>query len=799
MASFSSILKHERLGRYIEQIMEQNARTTRLDGWFIAREIMMERLRELPADLHPAARQAELLAAVCARLPIRIRHGEIFAGAESDAFARSYALINPGFKIESFEGYCDEDAVYNDIEPDAVFTKERIGIVRKFWAAQPFARAVSEVYEKTGAETREVVYFVERVTGHTIPDFSDALQCGIDELLVRLDEKRRREPERADYFAAMHTALEAAVTLAERYALLAQDMAAAESDPGRRAELELMAATLLRVPRHGARNLFEAIQSFIILWQALNLEQAPNPFAFSIGNLDRILQPYFDMQPVDMDLAVQLVRHLLAFFCVGDRNWAISQNIMAGGMDERGNDLTCGMTHAVIRAFEESNYAQPNLSVKLHPGTPEGVYMGLARFMFEFGHSTPSFFNDPVMFRAIGNKGVRDEDKPLYAAAGCQEPLVMGRESANTTNSWLNLAKVLELAVTGGTSAITGERVGPAWDELGLGDKPPHSAESVEKAFFAYLDYFLPRMAEAANACTRALALLPVPFHSAFMGARDTGIDMRDCTEQGVAYNGSGCLIHGMANVADSFSALHYLQEHAQEAGFTVGDALQAAVSNFEGREELRDLLLTRPPKFGNNDPAADARAQELVGAVNRRVLGLKNPLGNPFSPDWSTPSTNLLYGYWTGATPDGRAARAPLAYGLDPAVSAARRGLLARVNSQAGLEYDLMTGGSASGMSINPDAHNGKSVEDRARYLREVMSFVFDYNHGRNGQLGLQYVYFNVFSQDRLRHVMEHPEEYPNPVLVRIHGQYGDARHLSPDILGGDIIPRLDPLSTAF
>jgi len=799
MASFSDILRPERLNHYIDIIQEQNARTTRLDGWFLAREIMMERLEKLPADTPPAVRQAECLAAVCERLPLKIRHGEIFAGTEDDAFARSYALINPSFKIESFEGYCDEDAVYNDIEPDAVITKERIDRVRAFWAAQPFAKAVSAVYENTGAETREVVYFVERVTGHTIPDFADALERGIDELLVEMDEQKQRMPDKAEYFAAMHTALESAVILAERYADMAQAMCEAETDPMRHDELELMAETLRRAPRHGARNLYEAIQSFIILWQAMNLEQLPNPFAFSIGNLDRILQPYFAKQPVPADLAAQLVRHLLAFFCVGDRNWAISQNIMAGGMDAQGQDLTCDMTFAVIRAFEESNYAQPNLSVKLHPGTPDGVYAGVARFMFDFGHSTPSFFNDPVMFRAIGNKGVLDEDKPLYAAAGCQEPLVMGRESANTTNSWLNLAKVLELALSGGVSAITGGQVGPSWSDLNLGKNPVRDADSIENTFCAYLDYFLPRMAEAANACTRALALLPVPFHSAFMGARRTGVDMRDCTQQGVAYNGSGCLIHGMANVADAFSALAYVQEQGATHGVSMQDVLAALKSDFYGKEELRDLLLTRPPKFGNNDAVADARAQALVKAVNRRVNALRNPLGNAFSADWSTPSTNLLYGYWTGATPDGRAAREPLAYGLDPCVSAARKGLLARVNSQAGLEYDLMTGGSASGMSINPDTQQGKSVQEKAQYLREVMSFVFDYNQGRNAQQGLQYVYFNVFSPDKLRHVMEHPQEYPNPVLVRIHGQYGDARHLSPDILNSDVIPRLDPLSTAF
>lgn len=799
MSGFNTILNTNRISEYIPKIMEQNAAMTRLDGWFLSREIMMERRGELPADMPAARIQAELLEAVCLRLPLSIRDGEIFAGTEADAFARSYALINPSFKIDTFEGYCDEDAVYNDIEPNDDFPVARISKVREFWGAQPYAQSLSEVYKKTGAETREVVYFVERVTGHTIPDFRDAMSRGIDALLIEIDEQITKLPDRADYFDAMKISLNSAVILAERYADIAAEMAANEKDEIRKNELQLIAETCRRVPRHGARNLYEAIQSYLLLWQTMNLEQSPNPFAFSVGNLDRILQPFYEMQPVVGEFAAQIVRHALAFFCVGDRNWAISQNIMAGGMDEQGCDLTCEMTHAVVRAFELFNYAQPNLSLKLHPGTPAAVYENVSRFMFEFGHSTPSFFNDPVVFRALGNKGIAVADRPLYAAAGCQEPLVMGRESANTTNSWLNLAKILELALNNGESAVTGERIGPSRAELVLPENALADTAGIKKTFYAYLGHYLPRMADAANACTRALAMQPVPFHSAFLGGRKSGIDMRDCSEQGMPYNGSGCLIHGMANVADSFTAMEFIEKNGSDFGFKIEDVINAVRTDFHGFEELRDLLLSKPSKYGNNDATADAASQELVKTVNARVNALRNPLSRNFSADWSTPSTNLLYGWWTGATPDGRAARAPLAYGLDPSVTAARKGLLARVGSQSKLEYDFMTGGSASSMSINPDAQQGKTVEQKAAYLRDVMNFIFDYNNGNNGAAGLGYVYFNVYSPENLRHVMEHPEEYPNPVIVRIHGQYGDARHLSPDILGGDIIPRLDPLSTSF
>lgn len=796
MTALQEVLNPGRLSDYIESIQRQNQSANRLDGWFLAREIMMEALAEIKDKYSTAMTQAVLLERVCEKLPLSIRPGEIFAGTEADAFARSYALINPDFRIDSFEGYCDEDAVYNDIEPNADITEERIRKVREFWANQPFARALTEVYKDTGIETKEVVYFVERVTGHTVPDFQDALSTGIDAICDRIEEKKKEKPDRADYFDAMQRSLRAAVILARRYSDLASAMAAKESDAARKKELELIAETCRRVPASPARNLYEAIQSYILCWQAMNLEQSPNPFAFSVGNLDRILMPYLAMNGVSSDLAVQMVRHLLAFFCVGDRNWAISQNIMVGGMNEFGQDLTNEMSYIVLDAFRLSNYSQPNLSVKLHPGSPRELYQKVASFFFDFGHSTPSFFNDTVVFDTMRAKGIQPKDLPLYGAAGCQEPLVMGMESGNTTNSWLNLAKILELTLNDGVSLISNQRIAPPLAELGLPTGPFRTFDTMKKAFFGYLDYFLPRMADAANRCTRALALLPVPFHSAFMGARDSGFDMRDVDGPGAPYCGSGCLIHGLGTVADSFSSVRKLIDEGPEHGFTMRALRDAVRRDFNGFDEMKAFLQTRAPRYGNNEDEGDSAAADLLRDVSERVNALKNPFGRNFCADWSTPSTNLLYGYWTGATPNGRNARMPLSYGIDPQPGAATRGLLPRVASQLKLNTTLMTGGSASGMSVNPEPLKNKSLDERADYLRKIIFALFGYN---NGGHGMMYVYFNVFSTDSLRDVLEHPEKYPNPVLVRIHGQYGDARHLSPDILRDDIIPRLDPMSTSF
>ena len=797
------ILDTKRLEEYLNLIIKRNAQKHNLIGWVLAKDIQRRKLLEIGDKYSPAMTQAILLESVCEQLPIFIEPGQVFAGTEEDAFSASYALINPAFRIESFQGYNDEIAFYDDVKPgdkiaDIKVTGQMIEDNRKFWSRHPSVVKIRNIYKETGNQTKEAVYFVERVTGHTIPGFEEALEEGLEYKITELKQQKKKFPAKSDYFDSMIKTLQAAITLADRYSKLAGQKYEQEDDPIRKKELQLIEKTCHKVPRKGAVNLYEALQSYILLWQVMNLEQLPNPYAFSVGNLDRIMQPYYKRTGVSKKLAVQLIRHFLAFFEVGDRDWAISQNIMVGGSDVKGNDLSGDMTYIILEAYHQSNRPQPNFSVKIHPHTPFEFYRGISKFMFNFGHSSPSFLNDAAVFSALKKKGVAEEDLKEYAIAGCQEPLIKGKENGNTTNSWLNLAKVLEISLNNGYSLITGEKLGPSYKELGLEENPFSSFGENKKIYYRYLDYFIEKMVQAANKCTEALSLLPVPFASFFMGGGETGIDMRNCNSgPGTKYNASGCLIHGLGTTADSLTVIKYLFDSESKLGFSLDDLIAALKRNFEGFEELRNII-QKVSKFGNNISYADKEVVELEKIVSEKINRQKNPFGENFAADWSSPSTNLLYGYWTGATPDGRGAREDLSFGLDPSTGMAVNGLLTRILSQSKLDYEIITGGSAVAMSISPKSVNGLSLKEKAQYLKDIISAVFSYNSKAEGN-GLGYVYFNVFSSEQLLDVAEYPEKYPYPVIVRIHGQYGDVRKLSPDILKKDIIPRLDPGSVSF
>lgn len=761
-----------------------------LNGWFLSREIAYEATHG--KKLSKEDKAVTELEAVIERLPLEISDNAIFAGTQRDAFAASYALINPAFTVESFKGYCDPLEVYDYATPTDEISAARIAAMRKKAADSDYVRDLSKVYADCAAYTGEVAFFVEQVTGHLVPDFRPALRHGIAALVAgvdrKLEEKGLSEKHRAN-LKAFRRALKCAVDLATRYAEIARSQMETAS-PERKRELELMAQTLDRVPACGARNLYEALQSYILLWQVMCLEQAPNPFAFSVGGADRIFWPYMQMEHTNRQEAAALFKHFLVFFNVGERSWAISQNILLSGRDQSGADLTNPMTYAILDAYYEMNLPQPILSIKLHRNTPKELIEAMGRFLFTPGCLTPSLFNDDSLFETLREHGVAEADLPDYSVAGCQEPLIMGRDAPNTTNSWLNLAKILELTISGGRSTVTGRRIGPGSDEDAVS-----LLRHLRERFYENLDFFATEMAKAANGASQALSNLRVPFLSCFMGGLDSAVDCRDTEEQGTKYNGSGCLIHGLSVVADSFVAVDALLKQRPQDAENLIRALQC---NFVGFEELREFL-KGCPKFGNNDETADAEAVEVARKVSAMVSGLKNYLGNPFRPDWSSPSTHLLYGYWVGATPDGRSARDMLGYGVDPLYGEAGGGLGFRTLSALKLPYACFHGGVASHFGVDPKYFTGKTPEEKGvQFFNRIVRPLF-FNDAVKTRAPF-YLYVNVTTAETLRKVLAEPQKCaPSGVyIMRIHGTFVNFLDLSPAIQE-DIIRRLDPGSTAL
>lgn len=772
----NEIYKNGKLTKMAKALYRNERKIKRLDGWFIAKETEMLNADKYK-DCSDELKKAYLLTEVVKAIPLFIDENAIFVGTQRDAFAKSYALINPSFTVAGFSGYCDPLAIYGDIEPNEEFTEERIKRVKDYTASTPMVDMLNKTYSSAEIYTKEVLFFVEQVTGHVIPDFRGALKYGIDALIAEANSKE------GDFYKSASVALSAVKLLASRYIEIIK-VQKETCDKQRFLELDLLENTLVKISSKGADNLYEALQLYILLWTVMCLEQAPNPYAFSVGNADRIFEPY--RKDLSRETASELFKHFLVFYNVGDRSWAISQNVLIGGKDENGNDLTSVMSYAILDAYYDMNLPQPILSVKLHKNTPKKLYEEMGRFFFTPGALTPSLFNDDSVFEILKANGVSEEDLKDYSVAGCQEPLIMGKDNANTTNSWLSLPKVLEMVLTGGYSLITGEK---------LLDVAKTDFTNVRKDFYNALEIVIEKMVASANGCSVALSELKVPFISCFMGGLEYGADMRDTKVKGTKYNGSGCLIHGLTVLADSFIAIDKYIKQFPDGKERLVNALK---NDFNGYEDVREFLLSAP-KFGNNIEEVDAEAREIALKVSDMIKNSKNYLGSPFRPDFSSPSTHLTYGYWVGATPDGRKSRDMLGYGVDPLYGEASNGLGFRMLSNMKLPFEKFNGGYASHLGIDPKFFTGKTYEEKGvEFANNVISPLF-FNEYQKG-ISPFYLYVNVTTPETLRKVLKDPKKYaPSGVyIMRIHGTFVNFLDLSPEIQQ-DIITRLDLNSTTI
>lgn len=771
-----SIYHAGELTKMAKALYQEERKIKRLDGWFLAKETEMLHNNKY-SDYTEEVKKAYLLCEVLKSIPLSLSDNAIFVGTQRDAFARSYALINPSFTVEGFSGYCDPMAIYNDIEPNAEFTKERIDKVRSFTAKTKMVQMLNETYGKAENYTKEVIFFVEQVTGHIIPDFRTALKFGINELIEQANSKQ------GEFYTAAAVAMSGVKILINRYLeLISQQKNTCSKE--RTAQLDLLEKSLKQINGGPATNLYEALQLYLLLWEVMCLEQAPNPYAFSLGNADRIFEPY--RKDLSREEAAELFRHFLVFYNVGDRSWAISQNVLVGGRDTDGNDLTNIMTYAIMDAYFDMNLPQPILSVKLHKNTPEELYKEMGRFFFTPGTLTPSLFNDDALFEILENNGVDKNDIPDYSVAGCQEPLIMGKDNGNTTNSWLNLPKVLEMVLTGGVSSITGDK---------LMETENFELKNIREAFYSTLDKVMDEMVSSANGASVALSELKVPFLSCFMGGLEYGADMRDTKVQGTKYNGSGCLIHGLTVMADSFIAI---DEYVKKFPNGKERLIAAIKNNFEGYEDIREFLIAAP-KFGNNIAIVDDEAAKIANRVSDMLASKKNYLGNTFRPDFSSPSTHLTYGYWVGATPDGRTARDMLGYGVDPLYGEASNGLGFRMLSNMKLPFEKFCGGYASHLGIDPKYFTGNdNAVKGVQFYNNIIRPLF-FNELTEG-VSPFYLYVNVTTPETLRKVLANPQKYaPSGVyIMRIHGTFVNFLDLSPEIQQ-DIITRLDLKSTSI
>jgi pyruvate formate-lyase/glycerol dehydratase family glycyl radical enzyme len=602
------------------------------------------------------------------------------------------------------------------------------------------------------------------IYGKGMRDYGAEIEARRARLDYRTDPDATRKGEQ---LRAMVIACDAIIRLAERHAELAEAMAAEEADAGRREELLDIARVCRRVPAQAPRDFREALQMywFVHLGTIMELNgwDAMNP-----GHLDQHLAPFYDRGMADGSLDRARAKELLSCLWVKFNNHPAPPkvgvtdresgtyndftNINLGGLTPEGGDGVTDLSYLVLEVVDEVHLLQPQTNVQISGRTPDR-FLRAACQVIRKGYGYPSVFNaDTVVAEQVRvGKGV--EDAREGGTSGCIETGAFGKEAFFLTG-YLNTPKILELTLNDGIDPASGSRVGPATGDAR--DFPTFDA--LYEAFETQLRRFVDVKVEVNQYIESMFArYCPAPFLS---------VVIRDCIEKGRDYHDGGprystsyiqCC--GIGTITDSLSAI---RTHVFEEKTVQLDALLDALGrDFDDDEPLRQRLVNRTPRFGNDDDRADRLMQRVFRSLFETIDGRPNTRGGRYHLNMLSTTCHVYFGSRVGATPDGRHAGLPISDGTSPAHGADRCGPTAVCRSLGKMDQ-VLTGGTLLNQRFLPHVLDGDAgVEKLVALIRTYF------------RMGGHHIQFNVVGTDTLRDAQCHPERYRD-LLVRVAG-YSD------------------------
>ncbi|MEA3335089.1 MAG: pyruvate formate lyase family protein [Chloroflexota bacterium] len=637
--------------------------------------------------------------------------------------------------------------------------------------ARPFARMEKRFMAEVQRLDRVGVGNCGAIPGHLIPDYPRILHHGWQAIQAEADAiaaDPAATQDKRNLARAISICADGVRELTNRYAAEAERLAVQETDPAHRAELNEIARICRKVPWNPAGTFPEALQS---LWLThmlvLIAESYPGP-GVSPGRIDQYLFPYYQADLEAGRLTRQQAREWLQCLWVKHNyaydyqgwvgtnqgiNASFGQLITLGGIDEHGEDASNDLTYLLLDVIEEMNLLEPKPNVRLHAKTPDRLLDRVVDMVAE-AQGSPFLLNfDENSMAGLRWQGLPESDLWDYAPVGCLENTLQGNDRSGTVDVNMNIAKAVELTLHDGKDTTSGEQIGPR-----TGD--PRSFATFGQ-FFAAFQTQLKAIMElliAANdiADSGRARFEPTPYVSALVdGCLENGVDI---TAGGARHNYLTIEGVALATTTDSVAAVKKLVY--DEGSVTMDELVRALDANFEGCESLRQTLLNKAPKYGNDDPYADDLAGEISRFWTTEAFQHVTPeTGKRYRGGYLSWNYWVAYAPKTAATPDGRKRGQFLSNGVCPVNGADRLGPTAVVKSSGRLGLETAPNGSSHTMSFSPSLL--ASSENR----RKMAGLLRAYN-----LVGGTCLQINVVSPDTLRAAQQDPESYSN-LLVRVTG----------------------------
>lgn len=727
-------------------------------------------------------RRAKALEKVLTGIDVRIYPDELIVGCQNGSSPRS-ANVFPEMAIYWIENELDDF----ETRPQDKFivtekTKNELRSIFPFWKGRTLH---DHMLTHMPAETRGQLLMdhpavfgwcaYQNGVGHIVQDHERVIRKGYRQIreeaeraLNGLDLTEPESIRKEAFLRAVLIVCDSVIQFGRRYAEEARRLAAGEKDERRRAELEQIAANCSRVPEYPARTFHEAVQFLWFIELITQIET--NGVSISPGRFDQYMYPYYkkDVEEgrLDENLGLDIIEclwiKLSEMVILYDKitasfiaNFSMGEHLNLGGQHADGSDATNELSYLCLQAQMDVGLMQPNLSVRWHRKCDDRFLVEALRVVRE-KNAIPQFLNDELFIPSMVDRGVPIEEARCYSADGCDEMCIAGRTGGQMF-IYISLAKVFELALNDGKCRLCGRQMGPK-----TGD--PRLFTSIDDILGAYRKQLESATRHGAIALNTEVMVhakvMPVPFlSSTLQGCIERGTDM---TAGGTDYYWTSLIaIAGMSNVGDSLAAIKKLV--FEEKKISMDELAGALDRNFQGYEPLRQMLINRAPKFGNDIDYVDELTVQAVDIAYEESQKYRDPRGGKLKssiwPAYLTVTAHVQFGESVGALPDGRMATTPLNDGISPSQGMDLNGPTAAMNSVAKLHQWQSTGGMIFNMKFSPAA---LSSDDHLERLANLIKTYFEKGGGQ--------VQFNVTSSKTLKKAQREPEHHKN-LMVRVVG----------------------------
>ncbi len=635
-------------------------------------------------------------------------------------------------------------------------------------------------------------FMEQRAPGHTVADdkmYKKGMLEFIKDIDVQLEvldyNNDLQAFDRQEELKAMRVCAEAIITYANRHAEKALKLAENEKDEKRRAELLQIADVCKHVPAHAPRNFWEALQTYWFVHLGV-ITELNTWDSFCPGRLDQHLYPFYKKEIEAGTLTDEQAVELLELFWVKFNNqpappkvgvtlaesgtYTDFANINSGGLKVDGSDGVNDVTYLILAVIDEMRLLQPSSNIQLSKKNPDKFLKSAARIIAK-GWGQPSIFNADAVIEELVRQGKSIEDARCGGTSGCVEAGAFGKEAYILTG-YFNLVKVLEITLNNGIDPKTGK-------QLGIQTGNPQSFKSYDElleAFKKQVHHFIEIKIRGNNIIEALYAkYMPSPFLS---------ILVDDCIKKGKDYNAGGARYNsnyiqgvGIGTLTDSFSAIKY---HIYDnKTIKMDELLEALKNNFQDNERMRQLMLNKTPRYGNDEDYADDIMKELFDIYYNEVNGRKTIKGGAYRIDMLPTTCHVYFGSVTGATPDGRKSGLPQSEGISPVQGSDTKGPTGVIKSASKMDH-LKTGGTLLNLKFTPGlVQNEEGIEKLAHLVRSY--FKLDGHH----------IQFNVVNADTLRKAQKHPEQFKD-LIVRVAG-YSDYFCDLGEALQDEIITRTE------